>query len=408
MNITLVAENNGLCTEKIQNAINDICASGGGILTLSGGEFLSGSIELKSNLCFCLEAGATLKASGDIENFAHIGFYHNEMKTTRSLLWARDAYNITICGDGVIDFGDENYYDFDNILPFDFDISTLTKEELGECVVAKKNSVQNTINQPIFFESCKNIKIRDINLFHSTFWTITFSRCKDALVTGVNIENRFATGNSDGIHISASKNIIISDCNIKAGDDCVAITCITDEQGISENITVSNCNFESSSAGIRIGHLYSKVKNVCISNINITNSNRGIAIFAKDDGYISNISISDININTRILYGAWWGKGEPIVICAANSNGVIENVHFKNIFAKSENGIVIAGQNNNIKDISISDMKLSLIESKKWQILGNRLDIMPNSFDTVLFDKPFYKYVDNADVSFNNFTTVKI
>lgn len=407
MNITLVAENDAVYTEKIQTAINQIASSGGGKLILTGGKFLSGSIELKSNICLYLEADTTLKALGNPKDFPSINFHHNEMIITRSFIWAKNAENITLCGEGTIDFSDEHFYDLNKVTPFGFDISLLSKEEIAECAAQRKYGVGDAINQPIFFESCKNIKVRDLNLIHASFWTLTFSRCTDICVTGVNIENRFSAGNSDGIHLSASKNAVISNCNIKAGDDCVAITCITDENGVSENITITNCNFESSSAGIRLGHLYSKVRNVCVSNVNITNSNRGIAIFSKDDGHIKNVVFSNININTRLLYGSWWGKGEPIVLCAANSNGIIENITFHNIFAHSDNGMVIAGSNN-IKNITIRDMKFELANSDRWNLIGNKLDIRPNSFEEVLLDEPFDKYVDQADVKFENFTSVKV
>ncbi len=61
---------------------------------LPGGRiYLSGTILLKSNITFELGNGATLKASSNREDFRALG----------SLLFARDAANISICGTGKID-----------------------------------------------------------------------------------------------------------------------------------------------------------------------------------------------------------------------------------------------------------------------------------------------------------------
>ena len=286
MDIILKPFGNKVCTKQIQKAIDKINQCGGGTVTLSSGNYLSGSIELKSNVCFNLSMGAVLKATGNISDFPYIGFMHNEMGPTKSFIWARNSENITLCGDGIIDFSDEYYYTLGTPTAYEIDGVELNQAQIAESVALRTNSIENTINQPIFFESCKKITVKNLKFYHSTFWTLTFSRSEDIIVYGLDIDNRRVTGNSDGIHLSASKNAVISNCNIKAGDDCIAVTCITAHGDVSENITITNCNFESTSAGIRLGHVNARVKNVNISNINITNSNRGIAIFARENGMV--------------------------------------------------------------------------------------------------------------------------
>lgn len=403
MNITLTPISDGLNTIQIQNAVDKIALAGGGTLSLSAGKYLSGSIELKSNVSLNLEAGCVLKASGDIKDFPFIGFVHNEMGPTKSFIWSRNCENITLCGDGIIDFSDEQYYALDEISSFEIPNVELTVAQKKECCARRVNANENTINQPIFFESCKHIKVGGIKLLHSTFWTLTFSRCDDIHISGITVDNRRNVGNSDGIHLCASKNAVISDCNISTGDDCVAITCITDEEGISENITIVNCNFQSTSAAIRLGHLNAKVRNICVSNINISDSNRGIAVFAKDGGKVSNVHMSNINMETRVFCGEWWGRGEALFICAANSNGIIENITFENIYAESENGAVIVGEDNNVRNITLSNFNISLKNSENRKLLGNALDMRPNGYVENHFLEPVGKYVSNAQVYFKDF-----
>ena len=56
-------------TKSIQKAIDAVSASGGGRVTLSGGTFLSGPIEIKSGVELYIDADAVLLASPDISDF---------------------------------------------------------------------------------------------------------------------------------------------------------------------------------------------------------------------------------------------------------------------------------------------------------------------------------------------------
>ena len=67
--------------------------------------------------------------------------------------------------------------------------------------------------------------------------------------------------------------------------------------------------------------------------------------------------------------GAWWGKGEPFVICAANSEGHIHDVRIRNVIAHSNFGIIVGGKNKNVKNISISDMTLYISTSYNHEIM---------------------------------------
>jgi len=46
----------------------------------------------------------------------------------------------------------------------------------------------------------------------------------------------------------------------------------------------------------------------------IRESNRGLGVFVRDEGSISDVLFSDILIETRLHTGDWWGNGEPIHI----------------------------------------------------------------------------------------------
>src|SRR5664279_2143700 len=75
----------------------------------------------------------------------------------------------------------------------------------------------------VIFSDCKNITVKDIRLEESPNWTIAFLNSEDIKIYGISIFNNMNIPNSDGIDMYDSKNITISNCNIQAGDDAIAV-----------------------------------------------------------------------------------------------------------------------------------------------------------------------------------------
>jgi polygalacturonase len=212
-----------------------------------------------------------------------------------------------------------------------------------------------------------------------------------AVISGVKIWTSPLTPNSDGLDITSSSNIQVSDCDIRTGDDAIAITGYayhfelpgySNIRHVSENITITNCNLQSRSSGIRIGFLdQNTVQNIQISNINITKSNRGIGIFLRDEGSLKNLTFSNINIDTRLHTGDWWGNGEPIHISAVRGTesgklGSIENIIFRDIRAKGESGILLYGTLESVlKNIRLDNVEFEFAESPLKNVAGGNIDL---------------------------------
>jgi hypothetical protein len=208
--------------------------------------------------------------------------------------------------------------------------------------------------QPIFFHKCQRLRFDGVRIINAPCWTITTSLSRDIKVTHLTIDNNLRTPNSDGLHFCGSTEIIVSDSVISAGDDCIALTGITDWDGVCENVVIANCVLRSRSAALRLGHQASKVRNVVVNNLVIHDFNRGIAVFAGENGWVKDLLISGIVMDTRIIAGGWWGKGEPLVI-AAGGTGKISGISVSQVRAESDNGIVIFGENENIRDVELRD-----------------------------------------------------
>jgi hypothetical protein len=132
-------------------------------------------------------------------------------------------------------------------------------------------------------------------------------------VDGISIASGMLVPNADGIDVTSCSNVVVANCDIRAGDDAIAIVGydhhfeipgFSEIKHISQNILISNCNLQSYSSGIRIGFLdQNSVSNVQVNNVNITNSTRGIGIFVRDEGSLQHIHFSNMYIETKLRTG---------------------------------------------------------------------------------------------------------
>jgi hypothetical protein len=401
-------DNKSLNTKAINAAIIACNKNGGGVVIVPAGKFISGSIQLLSNVGLKLETGSAIIGSTDIKQyFTSDKPIFNEDYSSYGLIYAVDAVNISIEGSGEI-IGNGTSFMSPNDKPHvggDFE-RKYTRQ--GESFMPEGNTFEdgpvlcpNRPNVLVLFERCENIHIRDISLKDSPFWTIRIGNCDNAVVSGISILNNMLIPNSDGIHCTDSRNVRISDCNIVAGDDAIIISGLGNEPapgdsafrvdskkignktGIAENVTVTNCILSSRSAGIRIGYGKRPIRNCVFSNLVIYESNRGIGIFAREKSSIENILFQNIVIHTRLHSGHWWGKGEPIHISAVpntkgGNSGKINNIRFSDIVAFAETGILIYGNpESSIDNISLNRVQLTISSGKYSDSYGGNFDLRP-------------------------------
>ena len=101
--------------KQIQAAIED-CAKTGGRVLVPAGNFLSGTIQLKSNVELYLEKGSVLTASNSPEDIIDFSEDRDAMDGIENgcFLYACHARNITISGEGTIDGQGRKVYLDDN------------------------------------------------------------------------------------------------------------------------------------------------------------------------------------------------------------------------------------------------------------------------------------------------------
>lgn len=360
----------------IQKTIEACASHGGGrVIVPTGATFLSGALELKSNVELHIERGAVLLSSGNIEDFPHRDLGSKEGCPKQIWIYAVEAENVAVTGGGAIDGNHQAYR-----LPG------------GETQYIMKGVVKRPAMT--CFIGCRHLRFHDTTFRNAANWTLHFSGCEDVVVHAVSILNDLRYPNCDGIDPDHCKNVRISDCHIEAGDDCIVIknTRLFREYGPCENITVTNCTLKSTSAAIKIGsESVDDFRNLVFTGCSISGTNRGLAIQLRDEGSVENLLFANMVVQTRYFADDWWGAAEPIYITARPREagkpvGRIDNVVFSNIMCHSENGVFIDGcEESRPTNILLDNVKLSIEKTSKWP--GGRYDSRPG-VEGAVFESP--------------------
>jgi polygalacturonase len=427
------AVRNTLSTSAIQKAIDAATTAGGGIVVVPAGKFIIGALILKSNVNLYLEQGAVLESSMDLEHFT-------VEKRRYGMIYCEDATNVSITGKGSINARGTDFYDttqnhgvssgLGGIQEFDRKYTRQKDQYMPAGTFFTDGPIQRKPRpgMSIVFFHCNQVTISGITVRDTPVWAIRFGYCEDVTVTGVSIYNNLLIPNSDGIHMTTSRNVRISDCEIVAGDDCIIVTgfdrientpgySMTEQRShkygnksiYSENIQVNNCHLQSRSAAIRVGYGQHPIRRCVFTNIVISESNRGIGVFARDSASIEDLIFSNIIIETRLHNGIWWGNGEPIHLSSISRFkdepvGQIKNVQFNNIQATGEHGILLYGlKESHMDNIRFNNVRLLMKRGKETDGYGGNIDLRPaNSPEKQLFasDIPafFAQYADNLQI----------
>jgi parallel beta-helix repeat protein len=357
-----------LDTQAIQAAIRAANKAGGGTVVFLPGIYVTGTFELLSNVTLDVEAGAVIRGSGKVADYGSIqdfgfgrdyGVNYTGEGSRVGLIVAENADNVAIVGRGAIDGNSDAFFDFKKpsySLDFDPQYTRQGRSFMDAVLNIGDGPIgflpAGRAGTMIIFSNCRNVLLRDITLRNAPNWTLHLANAHGAVVDGVHILNDLRIPNNDAVDCIGCRDVHFSNCDFRTGDDDFAIVG-------SEDVTVINCSMTSNSSGIRLEDTRSSV----FSNLTI-HANRGIGVYERGKGTTAGVLFSNIVIDTHLLTGHWWGKGEPIFIVlgtAKGDTGSVSGVRFSNITADAENGIVLYGAPKaSIHDISFDQVWLRL------------------------------------------------
>ncbi|MGF1484351.1 MAG: glycoside hydrolase family 28 protein [Opitutales bacterium] len=393
------ANTDELCTAEIQQAIDACHEAGGGTVLVPAGTYSCGTLVLKSHVNLHLEPGSVLLGSPNRDHY---------LKTFRrhGILYAEDAEHVSVTGTGVVDGNSPGNYDpTRNHDSADWDTSFTRQGDdyLPPDTFHVDGPIYRKFNlgMTVTFYFCSHVVLRDFTLKNAPTWAVRFGTCENILADNVTILNDLCVPNSDGIHCTASRNVRIVNCDIRAGDDAIIVSGFEPNERldrviapveerpfgnkapVSEHVCVSNCHLVSRSSGIRIGYGPYPIRRLSFSNLQIYDSNRGIGIYAREEAPIEDVFFDNITIETRLLDGTWWGHGEPIHLSTVprfegRPSAPIRRVRFSNILAEAEQGVLLWGREGAcLEDIRFQQLRLRIKNGPMVTATGGNFDLRP-------------------------------
>ncbi len=308
-----------LNTRSIQAAIDYIATEGGGRLVFGPGNYLTGSIYLKSGVTLHLEAGATILGSTNPFDFA---VDSNIPMSWKSLIYAVKQKNIGITGQGTIN--GQGFTNANNTLSMVH--RGLIEDELKYDRIREWKRPQN-----IYFFDCQHIKIEGITLKDPASWNQTYDQCDQLIVENITVDSK-AYWNNDGIDIVDCTNVVIRNSYFDAADDAICLKSHSAEK-ICENILIENCTARSSASGLKFGTVSrGGFRNVTVKNLTVFDTYRSAITFASvDGGLIDNILVDGVrSLNTgNVIYlrigDRWGGK---------DKKPSMKNITIRNLYAE--------------------------------------------------------------------------
>lgn len=291
-----------LSTEAFQRAIDECSAGGGGVVLVPPGDWRVGTLHLKSGVELHLAEGATLWASTREADY-----------DGRRLIWAVGAERIAVTGPGTIDGEGAAFEPEESLDPHLIDVY-----------------------------DCRDVVLRDLTLRNASAWTVHLLRCERVRVERVRILNDLERVGTDGIDPDGSRDVLISRCFIRSGDDAVALKS-TSRAGPgypTENVVVEDSTLITYKTALKVGtETHGDIRDCLFRRIQILGSSRGIGIWMLDGGTVERLRFRDIEMELREI-AEEDKSGEPIRIVLERRRedsplGTVRGIHISDVTVRS-------------------------------------------------------------------------
>lgn len=350
-----------LDSKAIDRAIDAAANAGGGMVYLPAGNYLSGSIHLKSNISLYLEQGATIIATDKDPGSA----YDQEEKTVNNiyqdsghshfhnaLLWGENLHDVSIMGPGKI---------------------------WGKGLIKDYKKDGKEANKALVLYNCRNVIIRDITFFHGGWFAILATGVDNLTIDNVKIDT-----NRDGMDIDCCRNVRISNCTVNSPYDdgiCLKSTYALGFARATENVTITNCQVSGYDEGSLLDGTFKRedkeayrtgrikfgtesnggFKNIAISNC-IFDFCQGLALETEDGGLLQDVTISNITMRDITTSPLFLRLGARMRGPEGTPVGELRRVSISNIRVYNSNpryGSIITGiPGHNIQDLELSNIRI--------------------------------------------------
>jgi polygalacturonase len=332
-----VADGKTVNTKAIQAAIDKCASSGGGVIVIPEGTFLSGAIFLKQGVNLLVKKDGVLKGTTNIDDYPMIQtrWEGTEESWTSAFINAEGVTGLEISGEGTIDGSGEEW-----IEKFPF-----RRRAPGEAPpVLSPEALRARRGRPrlIGIQNSMHVRIVNLNLHNQAVWCVFILYSEDVQLDNLRITAEHNVPSSDGIDIDSSKHVHINHVFIDVDDDCISIKSGKDADGLrvsrpAEDILVENSHFAYGQGGVAMGSETSGgIRNVEVRNCVMDSGNWAPIRFKTQpsrSGVVENITYRNIKLHETkqaFEFNMEWRMVPPIAP-PAKVLPVVRNVKIINV-----------------------------------------------------------------------------
>lgn len=302
-------------TTAIQTAID--CLPRHGLLHFPAGIYRTRPLTLKSHITLSIPAGATLLGDTDFTGYPTIpgeipdcftgekvlfgAWEGNAVPMHHSLIFAKDARDITITGAGTVDGNAQNS-----------DIWKTFKE------------LPTARPRLFFFHSCENVTVHGITAQNSAAWQFHPFFSEKIGLYDLQINAPKDSPNTDAIDPEGCDGVEIVGCRFSVGDDCIAIKSGKIDlarayKRSADHHTIRNCLMAFGHGAVTLGsEIGAGVKNLSVSQCLFRGTDRGLRIKTRrgrgKDCVLDHILFENIRMEgvlTPVAINMWYNCCDP-------------------------------------------------------------------------------------------------
>jgi polygalacturonase len=295
-------------TQAFRRAIDATKAAGGGTIFVPAGKYISGPIELFSNMTLHVDAGATIEFPVAALPFTRGRYLGVEALVPMPLIGAHDAENVSVTGRGILTTADyeawrkaypEAYANYlkarKGVVSTHGDESMSANgphwDRLLEALEARRPVSDREYREaaaelrPSFlsFMNAKNVLVEGVRFVGAPMFVVHLLYSENATVRNIMVET-YPGPHSNGIVADSSQHVRISDSYIDTGDDGIVLKSGKDADGLrvnrpTEDVTITNCTVHRAHGAVVIGsETAGGIRNVSAGNITADGTEVGIRI----------------------------------------------------------------------------------------------------------------------------------
>lgn len=403
-------------TDAFEKTISECNKAGGGRVVVPAGTWLTGPIKLKSNVNLYLDSGAVIVFSNSYNDYKNTDAKKSSSTSYTSLISGTDLSNVAITGGGALSGNGDSWRPVKKEKVTDTLWKSLINaggvvDNTGTLLWPSKKVVNIKRPNLLSLSHCSSILIDGPTFKNSPQFNVDITSSQNITIRNTKVFNDYWAQNTDGLDISACKDVLMYNDTVDTGDDGICMkssasgsTKSTDPK--LQNVVIENCIVNHAHGGFVIGsNTDGGMKNIYVHNCNYTGTDTGIRFKSNignggtvEDVYIDGINMKDITTDAVVFDTNYesknTGKANVKVPC-------FQNIHISNVVCSgAKEAVNIKGLDTMpVKNI---DFKNITINSSKGFFAENTSNITLDNVKITPSDGAVFTLKNSSGYTFNN------